>query len=215
AAARGDRLPGRRGDVYDVGAITEDSELTLALRTLGYELASPVRMSCTTELMPTCRDLHRQRVRWYKGMLDNLHAYGFTRVTARYVGQQAMLVLSTLMLASLLVLTALTVVAGTFRVVPAWLAVGGVLVLERVVTVWRNGPRGRLLAVLVLPELLYDLFLQAAFVRACFLAATSRDAGWHHVAHATASGSATEDAPETAPASSIENSESSKQLTLT
>ncbi|MHA7619282.1 glycosyltransferase family 2 protein [Cellulosimicrobium cellulans] len=215
AAARGDRLPGRRGDVYDVGAITEDSELTLALRTLGYELASPVRMSCTTELMPTCRDLHRQRVRWYKGMLDNLRAYGFTRVTARYVGQQAMLVLSTLMLASLLVLTALTVVAGTFRVVPAWLAVGGVLVLERLVTVWRNGPRGRLLAVLVLPELLYDLFLQVAFVRACFLAATSRDAGWNHVAHTGTSGGAAEHAPETGPASASEHTPSSKQLTLT
>ncbi|WP_431890176.1 hypothetical protein [Cellulosimicrobium funkei] len=109
----------------------------------------------------------------------------------------------------------MTVVAGTFRVVPAWLAVGGVLVLERLVTVWRNGPRGRLLAVLVLPELLYDLFLQVAFVRACFLAATSRDAGWHHVVHATVPGSATEDAPETGPASSIENTESPKQLTLT
>ncbi len=80
-----------------------------------------------------------------------------------------------------------------------WLAVGGVLVLERLVTVWRNGPKGRLLAVLVLPELLYDLFLQVAFVRACFLAATSRDAGWHHVAHATSSGSATETTAETAP----------------
>jgi len=190
AAARGKRLPGRAGDVYDAGAITEDSELTLALRTLGYELASPRRMSCTTELMPTARDLHRQRVRWYKGMLDNLRAYGFTRVTARYVGQQAMLLLGTLMLSSLLVLTAVVVATGSFRVAPFWLAVGAVLVTERLVTVWRNGRRARVLAALVLPELVYDLFLQAAYVRACVLAVTSRDAGWHHVQRASTPGEA-------------------------
>lgn len=181
AAAREARLPGRRGDVYDARAITEDSELTLALRTLGYQLASPQRMSCTTELMPTRRDLFRQRVRWYKGMLDNLRSYGLTRVTARYVGQQVMIALGTVMLASLLVLTAVTIVTGAFRLSPFWLAVGAVLVVERLVTVWRNGRRARVLAALVLPELVYDLFLQAAFVRACFLVLTRRDAVWHHV----------------------------------
>jgi cellulose synthase/poly-beta-1,6-N-acetylglucosamine synthase-like glycosyltransferase len=181
AQARGVTLPGPPGAVYDPGAITEDSELTLALRTLGYELASPLSMSCTTELMPTPRDLHRQRVRWYKGMLDNLRAYGLTRVTARYYGQQVMLAVSTLMLMSLVLLTALTLVTGTFQLVPFWLGVGAVIVTERLVTVWRGGPRGRLLAAAVLPELSYDMFLQLAFVRACWLTATSRDAGWNHV----------------------------------
>lgn len=182
ARSRGTRLPGPPGAAYDPGAITEDSELTLALRTLGYELASPQRMSCTTELMPTWRDLHRQRVRWYKGMLDNLRAYGFTRVTARYIGQQVMLALSTLMLAALVILTAFTIASGTFQVVPFWLALGAVLVVERLVTVWRNGPRARSLAALVAPELCYDMFLQVAFVRACVLAAKRQDVKWHHVA---------------------------------
>ncbi|MBE7699874.1 glycosyltransferase family 2 protein [Oerskovia sp. Sa1BUA8] len=181
ARHRGGRLPGPPGAVYDPGAITEDSELTLALRTLGYGLASPLSMSCTTELMPTARDLHRQRVRWYKGMLDNLRGYGFTRVTARYVGQQVMLLVGALMLASLVVLTAVTVATGTFGVVPFWLGVGAVLVAERLVTVWRNGPRARFLAALVLPELAYDLFLQAAYVRACLLTLTGRDVRWNHV----------------------------------
>lgn len=69
----------------------------------------------------------------------------------------------------------------TFRLVPFWLGVGGVIVTERLVTVWRGGPRGRLLAAAVLPELSYDMFLQLAFLRACWLTATSRDAGWNHV----------------------------------
>lgn len=181
ARARGDRLPGTRGDVYDRTAITEDSELTLALRTLGFGLASPASMRCTTELMPTWRDLHRQRVRWYKGMLDNLSSYGVNRTTLRYHGQQLMLGLSTLMLTSLIVLTLLSVATGTFHLVPAWLAVGGIFLVERVVTAWRAGPHGRLLAALVLPELCYDVALQQAFVRAVVLHALRRDIAWHHV----------------------------------
>ncbi|MGW6225538.1 glycosyltransferase family 2 protein [Cellulosimicrobium cellulans] len=183
ADARGVRLPGRHGDVYDRGAITEDSELTLALRSLGYRLASPVSMTCTTELMPTWGDLHRQRVRWYKGMLDNLRAYGLSRVTVRYHAQQLMLLVGATMLATLLVLTAASVALGTFHVVPGWLALGGVFVAERVTTAWRNGPRGRLLAASVLPELGYDLALQAALAHALVLAVTRRDAAWNHVAH--------------------------------
>lgn len=182
AAARGDRLPGRRGDVYDVGAITEDSELTLALRTLGHELRSPVTMSCTTELMPTAGDLHRQRVRWYKGMLDNLAEYGLTRTTWRYVGQQVMLAVGTLMMAAYLLLTVVTLVTGTFTLSPLWAAVGLVFAAERLVTVWGAGRRARLLAALVLPELLYDLALQRAFLHAAALFVTRRQTTWNHVA---------------------------------
>jgi cellulose synthase/poly-beta-1,6-N-acetylglucosamine synthase-like glycosyltransferase len=182
AAARGTVLPGERGDVYDRHAITEDSELTLALRTLGHELRSPVTMTCTTELMPTSGDLHRQRVRWYKGMLDNLGEYGLTRTTWRYVGQQVMLALGTLMMAAYLLLTAVTLVTGTFTLSPLWAAVGLVFVAERLVTVWGAGRRARLLSVLVLPELLYDLALQRAFVHAAALFVTRRQTTWNHVA---------------------------------
>lgn len=181
ADARGSVLPGERGDVYDRHAITEDSELTLALRTLGHELRSPVTMSCTTELMPTAGDLHRQRVRWYKGMLDNLVEYGLTRTTWRYVGQQVMLAVGTLMMAAYLLLTAVTLVTGTFTLSPLWAAVGLVFVAERLVTVWGAGRRARLLAVLVLPELLYDLALQRAFLHAAALFVTRRQTTWNHV----------------------------------
>ena len=181
AAARGSALPGLQGDVYDRHAITEDSELTLALRTLGHELRSPVTMSCTTELMPTAGDLHRQRVRWYKGMLDNLGAYGLTRTTARYFGQQAMLVAGTLMMAAYLALTVTTVVTGTFALSPLWAAVGLVFLVERLVTVWGAGRRARLLAAFVVPELIYDLALQRAFVHAVALAVTRRQTTWNHV----------------------------------
>lgn len=181
AAARGDLLPGTRGDVYDRGAITEDSELTLALKTCGWRMVAPDECVCTTELMPTWGDLHRQRVRWYKGMLDNLREYGVSRVTLRYIGQQAMILVGILTIAALLLLTALSIAAGTFALSGFWLAVGGVFILERVITVWPGGPRARLLAAAVLPEIAYDIALQAAFVHAVALALLRRDTDWNHV----------------------------------
>ncbi len=181
AAARGVTLPGRPGDYYDRDAITEDSELTLALRTLGYVLVSPPTMVCTTETMPTWGDLHRQRVRWYKGMLDNLRAYGLTRTTARYVGQQAMLLAGTLVLWLLLALTAITIALGIFVVIPFWVAVMGIFVIERLLAVWDQGWRSRLLTALIVPDLVYDVGLQVAYLRAFALFLAGQDFVWNHV----------------------------------
>ena len=181
AASRGSTLPGIPGDVYDRNAITEDSELTLALKTAGWRMVAPERCVCTTELMPTWRDLHRQRVRWYKGMLDNLREYGLSPVTLRYFGQQLMILVGILTIATLLTLTALSVAAGSFAVNGFWLAVGGVFLVERVVTVWPGGIRARLLAAAFLPEIAYDIALQAAFLHAVGLALLRRDTAWNHV----------------------------------
>src|SRR5437879_8923453 len=37
AAARGDQLPGETGRVFNVASITEDNELTLAIKTVGWK----------------------------------------------------------------------------------------------------------------------------------------------------------------------------------
>ncbi|NQU37430.1 MAG: glycosyltransferase family 2 protein [Actinobacteria bacterium] len=88
AAARGVFIPGDTGNVYDTAALTEDNELTLALKSLGAPMNSPIECKVTTEIMPTWKALWTQRKRWQRGALENLAAYGFTRATIRYWGQQ-------------------------------------------------------------------------------------------------------------------------------
>ncbi len=51
AEARGPLIPGTAGQVYDTLALTEDNELTLALKTLGARMTSPPQCRVTTELM--------------------------------------------------------------------------------------------------------------------------------------------------------------------
>lgn len=183
AAARGGVLPGRPGQVYDTLALTEDNELTLALKTLGWRLTSPAACSVVTEIMPTWRDLWKQRMRWQRGALENLRHYGLTRVTLRYWGQQVGIGVGVLAFQAYLLLTALVLTQGEdVRLDPFWAAVGLVFVVERVVTVRRGGRRALLLALPLVVELGYDLFIQAVFVRSLLDVVRRREATWHHVA---------------------------------
>jgi cellulose synthase/poly-beta-1,6-N-acetylglucosamine synthase-like glycosyltransferase len=192
AAARGIYIPGEPGQVYDTAALTEDNELTIALKSLGATMVSPAECTVTTELMPDARHLWRQRLRWQRGALENISAYGVTTATSRYWGQQVGIAYGTVALVSYFVLMTVTLLAFDEWVwFPFWLVVGSFFVFERVVTVWREGWAARFLALLVLPELLYDLFLQSVFVRSLLDIVLRRRAGWGHVRHAEITGEAT------------------------
>ncbi|MGY1686371.1 MULTISPECIES: glycosyltransferase family 2 protein [unclassified Geodermatophilus] len=183
AAARGTTLPGREGQVYDTLALTEDNELTLALKTLGWRMTSPAACSVVTEIMPTWRDLWKQRMRWQRGALENLRHYGLTRVTLRYWGQQLGIGLGVLAFQAYLLLTVLVLARdGGLHLDPFWASVGLVFLAERLVTVRRGGPRALLLALPLVVELVYDLFIQAVFVRSLVDVVRRREATWHHVA---------------------------------
>lgn len=169
-----------RGTYYDNSALTEDMEIGLALKTLGWKLASPISCRCTTDLMSTASDLHKQRVRWYRGAFENLKTYGLNKVTAVYWGQQFMLGWSVLMMGLYLLLTVIGLILGGLTLSPLWIAVGVIFWVERLATSWKNGWKGRLLAISILPELCYDVFLQSAFLKALYLSMRKSNAEWHH-----------------------------------
>jgi biofilm PGA synthesis N-glycosyltransferase PgaC len=55
-----------------------------------------------------------------------------------------------------------------------------------VITSWPAKWRGRLLAALLVPEILYDVFLQAVFVNSLFSIVTNRRRRWGNVVHQAA-----------------------------
>lgn len=184
AAARGVFIPGEPGTVYDTAALTEDNELTLALKSVGATMMSPAECYVVTEVMPTWGDLWRQRQRWQRGALENIGAYGMTAATLRYWGQQFGIGYGTVALNSALLLMLITFVSlDRWIWFPLWAAIGLLFWAERVLTVWRGGWRARLLAALLLPELLYDVFLQVVFVNSLWSISTGRQARWGHVQH--------------------------------
>ncbi|MCY7400220.1 MAG: glycosyltransferase family 2 protein [Nocardioides sp.] len=182
AASRGEQLPGVSGDVYDTHALTEDNELTLALKSLGALIISPAECTVVTEVMPTWRALWAQRLRWQRGALENLGAYGVTPQTFRYWLQQLAIGYGVIALGVYLLLIGIMVLALTNVVVfPFWMGLGLVFTVERVVTVWRGGWAARLLAITLLPELAFAMFLNLVYLKGVLDLTLRRRAGWTHV----------------------------------
>jgi cellulose synthase/poly-beta-1,6-N-acetylglucosamine synthase-like glycosyltransferase len=181
AQSRGHALPGRPGDVYDTSALTEDNELTIALKTLGGLMVSPSDCTVVTELMPNVTELWRQRLRWQRGAVENIGAYGLNKATFRYWAQQLAIGYGTVALLSYLTCMAILIGATDAWVwFPFWLGIGSVFALERVVTAWAAGRTGRLVALALIPELLYDLFLDAIYVYGLIQITLARRAQWGH-----------------------------------
>lgn len=179
AEARGVTIPGEHGGVYDTAALTEDNEITIALKSLGALIISPAQCTVVTEVMPTLSALWRQRLRWQRGALENIGAYGMTPATLRYWAQQLGLGYGVIALGAFFVLTVLMLVSvDTWVWFPFWLGIGGIFILEKVVTVWKGGWRARLLAVLLVPEMLYDMFLSLVHLRGNLDLTLGRKASW-------------------------------------
>jgi len=184
AQARGHALPGHHGEVYDTLALTEDNELTIAIKTLGGIITSPNECVVTTEIMPTWKLLRAQRLRWQRGALENLGAYGVTPQTFRYWAQQISIGYGVFALFAYFVLMATMLLAMDSWVwYPFWVGIGLIFAVERAATVWRGGPRARILAIFIIPELIYDCVLNIAFLRGVFEISAGQRATWKHVAH--------------------------------
>lgn len=161
-AARADgRLPGT--GVYQQSALTEDNELSLAVLTLGYRIVSPKACEIRTDCPETVAGLFKQRVRWRRGAMEDLRHYGLTKVTAPYLAKMLWSVFVTLLGVAYI---GLLFTIHHWALSPFWTAVLGVCVLDKWWTIRGRDWRSQVLALAIVPELIYDLFQQAVLARA-------------------------------------------------
>jgi hypothetical protein len=176
--------------IYGVDALTEDNELTLALKHLGYRCVSPKACTAGTELMPTTARLFNQRLRWQRGALQNLLGYGVTRQTSPYIARQVMtyaaVAFPTFFLTTMIYAW---IRAGYIGWTWFWVLVTSFVVFERVWSVKRGGWRSVLIAGLVVPEAVYDLFLHAVYIKALTDAVTHTRGTWENTKPGGSAGS--------------------------
>jgi cellulose synthase/poly-beta-1,6-N-acetylglucosamine synthase-like glycosyltransferase len=179
AEERGNLLPGTPGQVYDTHALTEDNELTLALKSLGALMSSFPECMVETELMPNLRALWRQRLRWERGAMENIATYGITSTTARYWSQQLGLAYSVFALWTYFLLIVLQIVSSDVWIwYPFWIIMALVFIAEKVWTVRKADWKAKLLASTLVIELMYDTFLGIIFVKGVIDMALRREAHW-------------------------------------
>ncbi|MDX6487847.1 MAG: hypothetical protein QOK13_462 [Gaiellaceae bacterium] len=173
-------LPPSTG-IYGIDALTEDNELTLALKHVGYRCVSPKACLSGTELMPTMARLFHQRLRWQRGALQNLSVYGLTRHTLPYIGRQLMTYAAVAFVPFFLTTLIYTLLStGSVHWSWFWIFVTCFILFERTWSVKRGGWRSVLLAGLVLPEAIYDLFLHCVYVKALTEVAMHARGTWDH-----------------------------------
>jgi len=163
-----------RGHLYEP-VLTEDYELSLALRVNGYITMAPRRCKAQTDLMPTVRSLWAQRLRWYRGAFEAVRAHGFRRGIRSDI---CWLIFSLWAAASRwLFLVALGVTALTIghMAFSAWLLLLFAFAsFIRVVQVRELGWKYMLIAGLMVEELYYAFFLEAVLWRSVYVAFISR-----------------------------------------
>lgn len=172
-------LPGDATQVYDTKVLTEDNELTLALLHLGYKVISPKGARLTTEVMENWGDLYRQRLRWKRGAIENLKDYGLTRITLSYWLRQFVTFFGIVVTAVYLGALAFSLYVDHSIVLnPIWLAVTGIFVTERIVTVRSRGVVQMVLAAVLVVEMAFDIFLQGVHAKAMVDALFNRERRW-------------------------------------
>ncbi|MFI6982984.1 glycosyltransferase [Embleya sp. NPDC050154] len=178
AARATGELPGA-AHVYDTRVLTEDNELTLGILHLGLRIVCPPKCTLMTEVMGTWSDLFKQRLRWKRGALENLTDYGWTHITRTYWGRQVLsligLLIIVIYLGSLLLSLVLT---GHVRIQPVWMVVTLIFSVERAVSVRKRGPLQVVLGALIVVEMAFDLYLQAAQAQAFWDAIRRKERKW-------------------------------------
>ena len=175
---RGTLLPGESGLVFLEDSLTEDYELTLAIKKLGFACLSTKRCRVVTDVMPTLRELRTQRLRWFRGAMESMWLYGWSRLTHKtWLGIGWTFFVSLLFPLSVILLVLSWAVWGSlpdFR----YALLFPLFAAEGIVTARRIDRRARTLAVLFLPLWIYDNFMFVVYWQALFQALHRRPRVW-------------------------------------
>jgi cellulose synthase/poly-beta-1,6-N-acetylglucosamine synthase-like glycosyltransferase len=186
-ARRAGLLPdlGETGAVYDTSALTEDNELTLSVKELGYRVVSPKECTVQTAMMPTVASLYKQRRRWQRGALENIVAHGLNSHTAPYVLRQLLTYLGVLFLPFYIytLSVALLTQSGLDFVQPLWLGVAGLYVFEQTFSVRRGGWRAVLVSLSIVPEVFLNVLLNAVYAVTFVGTLFATDETWGRMRH--------------------------------
>jgi biofilm PGA synthesis N-glycosyltransferase PgaC len=151
-------LVARRGHVYDEASLTEDFEVTLAMQALGYQPRCFKDLRVVTDVMETWPDLARQRIRWQRGTVETLRAYGWTPLTRRLWRTQIVSYASTLITLAILTAWGLAIAGGIEDFDRRWLLLFPLFIVEQVVATRRSGWAPTIVAALLVPMWFYDMF---------------------------------------------------------
>lgn len=170
------------GQYYDERNITEDYELTICMKELGFHVTAGMGMMAWTDVPLSFHELWIQRTRWLRGGLDTLFTHGWNRSTYRDIVNAVffwiMLAFHTLLIAFILA----DFLAGIPYTMNSWtilvlllLYFDGVYRLKFVQDIEFNDV---LVKALFVPMIIYTWFNLGVQLYAYYLSICKTDQGW-------------------------------------
>ena len=171
-------IPGVKGMVYEESSLTEDYELTVALKRVGYDPRCAKDCIVVTDVMPTWHDWMVQRLRWQRGTLETLFTYGFVEHTRKAWAVQAWTYFRTVIPLLMLVTWAYALAFEGVAFYPLWLLIIPVFMLDQLVATWNAGWKARIYATLIIPLWIYEAYQSIAYWKALRLALRGGEKEW-------------------------------------
>jgi biofilm PGA synthesis N-glycosyltransferase PgaC len=170
------------GRIYDETNITEDYELTICLKELGWKVTANLAMGAWTVVPLKFHELWVQRVRWFRGGVDVLRTHGLNRITAMEFMQHALfMILTALNLAIMIALASLIYTGGSMNIHPLFYGVLVVTTLDgmyRLRYVQNLHQKEILLRVAIVPFSLYMQLYQVQQLWAYYLSLRNTKQRW-------------------------------------
>lgn len=167
--------------VYDVYSITEDYELTITLKELGYHISAGFGMYAWTYVPLKLTELWRQRVRWLRGGLDTLWAHGWNRSTREDILKTGFFWIMLLFQGILLDYTVVDIIDGTFHLNSMVMLVMGIMYVDCVYSLrYIQSPEkwDIIVRLAFIPQLFYSWFTMAQQLYAYYLFLFKQDQEW-------------------------------------
>lgn len=168
-------------EVYDVHNITEDYELTVCIKKLGFAVAAGFAMYAWTDVPLRLCDLWNQRVRWLRGGLDTLWQHGWHPATRVDILNAGFFWIMLMLQLILLNWTVIDFVQGEFHLNGMLLGVLALMYLDSVYTLryaQELSAWDYLIRLTFLPQLVYAWFGIAQQIYAYYLFLCKHDQDW-------------------------------------
>lgn len=172
------QIQAERDHVWSVSSLVEDFELTLKLRELGWHCKKSKKFVAYTDLMRTPRSLWRQRLRWQRGTFDELRAYGWTSFTSREWTRQLLHAFFMLLHVAGTAVCLTYLVMGQVNANPLLLSCLALIALKQAYHVREMGWPAVVVALLIIPDEVYNFFRHGWWVAGLYMSLTRRSQGW-------------------------------------
>jgi poly-beta-1,6-N-acetyl-D-glucosamine synthase len=167
--------------VYDVYNITEDYELTITLKELGYHIAAGFGMYAWTYVPLKLTELWKQRVRWLRGGLDTLWTHGWNKSTREDILKTGFFWIMLVFQVILLDYTVVDIINGSFHLNIMVILVMGIMYVDCIYSLrYIQSPEkwDIIVRLAFIPQLLYSWLTIAQQLYAYYLFLFRSDQEW-------------------------------------